>query len=115
MTPCLLVTAGPSREYFDDVRFLSNASSGRMGIAVAAAAAELGWQVHLAVSCGSGLRGGDPLGTIVRVASCIVSRSRNSTLCWSYAARLRTSILRMGAHGPRATTQYSALPIHPAI
>jgi len=34
----LLVTAGPTREYLDDVRFLSNASSGRMGCAVAAAA-----------------------------------------------------------------------------
>ena len=30
-----LVTAGPTREYIDDVRFLSNASSGRMGVAIA--------------------------------------------------------------------------------
>ncbi len=28
----ILITAGPTREYIDDVRFLSNASSGRMGI-----------------------------------------------------------------------------------
>lgn len=52
-TPTLLVTAGPSREYFDDVRFLSNASSGRMGVAVANAAAERGWCVHLALGEGS--------------------------------------------------------------
>ena len=35
----LLVTAGPTREYLDPVRYLSNDSSGRMGFAVAAEAA----------------------------------------------------------------------------
>ena len=30
----LLVTAGPTREYFDTVRFISNPSSGRMGFAI---------------------------------------------------------------------------------
>ncbi|MFQ5414739.1 MAG: phosphopantothenoylcysteine decarboxylase [Phycisphaerae bacterium] len=35
----LLVTAGPTREYFDTVRFISNPSSGRMGYAIAAEAA----------------------------------------------------------------------------
>ena len=45
----LLITAGPSREYFDDVRFLSNASSGTMGIEVARAARAAGWDVHLAL------------------------------------------------------------------
>jgi len=43
----VLVTAGPTREYIDDVRFISNASSGRMGYAVAAAAAEAGHEVVL--------------------------------------------------------------------
>lgn len=47
--PTLLVSAGPTREYIDDVRFLSNASSGRMGTAVAAAAAARGCPVHLAL------------------------------------------------------------------
>lgn len=45
----LLVTAGPSREYFDDVRYLSNGASGALGIAVARRAAALGWTVHLAL------------------------------------------------------------------
>ncbi|MEM0474820.1 MAG: bifunctional phosphopantothenoylcysteine decarboxylase/phosphopantothenate--cysteine ligase CoaBC [Zestosphaera sp.] len=31
----ILVTAGPTREYLDRVRFLTNASSGKMGIAIA--------------------------------------------------------------------------------
>jgi phosphopantothenoylcysteine decarboxylase/phosphopantothenate--cysteine ligase len=42
-----LVTAGPTREFFDPVRFLSNPSSGKMGYALARAAAERGWEVEL--------------------------------------------------------------------
>lgn len=43
----VLVTAGPTREYFDSVRFISNASSGRMGYAIAAAAHARGHEVVL--------------------------------------------------------------------
>jgi phosphopantothenoylcysteine decarboxylase/phosphopantothenate--cysteine ligase len=43
----LLITAGPTREYLDDVRYLSNASSGRMGYAVAESAVAIGWEVVL--------------------------------------------------------------------
>jgi len=43
----ILVTAGPTREYFDSVRFISNPSSGKMGYAIAAAAAARGHQVVL--------------------------------------------------------------------
>ena len=43
----ILITAGPTREYLDDVRYLSNASSGRMGFAVAAAAVAAGHEVVL--------------------------------------------------------------------
>lgn len=42
-----LVTAGPTREFFDPVRFLSNPSSGRMGYALARAARDRGWVVDL--------------------------------------------------------------------
>jgi phosphopantothenoylcysteine decarboxylase/phosphopantothenate--cysteine ligase len=42
-----LVTAGPTREAIDPVRFLSNRSSGRMGYAVAAAAAARGHETVL--------------------------------------------------------------------
>ncbi len=49
MTRVLLVTAGPSREYFDDVRFLSNAASGSLGIAIAAEGYRRGWEVHIAL------------------------------------------------------------------
>jgi phosphopantothenoylcysteine decarboxylase / phosphopantothenate---cysteine ligase len=43
----ILITAGPTREYVDDVRFLSNASSGRMGYSIAAAAIAAGHEVIL--------------------------------------------------------------------
>ena len=43
----ILITAGPTREYIDDVRFLSNASSGRMGYSLAAAAIAAGHSVVL--------------------------------------------------------------------
>lgn len=43
---CLL-TAGPTREHLDPVRFLSNGSSGKMGYALAAAAVRRGWSVDL--------------------------------------------------------------------
>src|SRR5579863_647629 len=43
----ILITAGPTREYLDDVRFLSNASSGKMGYALAQAAREAGHDVVL--------------------------------------------------------------------
>ena len=42
-----LITAGPTREYIDPVRFLSNPSSGKMGFALAEAALEIGWTVEL--------------------------------------------------------------------
>ena len=42
-----LITAGPTREFFDPVRFISNPSTGKMGFALAAAAKEAGWSVDL--------------------------------------------------------------------
>ena len=43
----ILITAGGTREYIDPVRFISNASSGRMGYALARAAARAGHKVTL--------------------------------------------------------------------
>ena len=43
----IVVTAGPTREYIDDVRFISNPSSGRMGYAVAAEAVRRRHKVSL--------------------------------------------------------------------
>ena len=43
----VLVTAGPTREFIDPVRFISNPSSGKMGVAMAKAAQRLGAEVIL--------------------------------------------------------------------
>lgn len=43
----VLVSAGPTREYLDPVRFISNPSSGKMGYALAAAARDRGAEVTL--------------------------------------------------------------------
>ena len=57
----LLITAGPSREPLDPVRYLSNRSSGKMGYALARAAVRRGAEVVLvsgptALECPSGVR-----------------------------------------------------------
>lgn len=63
----VLVTAGPTREAIDPVRYLSNPSSGKMGFAVAGAAARRGARVIL-VSGPTGLP--DPEGVeVVRVTT----------------------------------------------
>ncbi len=43
----LLLTAGPTREAIDPVRYISNHSSGKMGFALATAAAQMGAEVTL--------------------------------------------------------------------
>lgn len=43
----IVITAGPTREFIDPVRYISNASSGKMGYALASAAAEAGAKVIL--------------------------------------------------------------------
>jgi len=43
----ILVTAGPTREKLDPVRYISNRSSGKMGYAMAAAAVAAGYEVTL--------------------------------------------------------------------
>lgn len=57
----VLVTAGPTREALDPVRFLTNRSSGRMGYALAEAASRRGAEVTLvsgpvALECPTGVR-----------------------------------------------------------
>jgi phosphopantothenoylcysteine decarboxylase/phosphopantothenate--cysteine ligase len=41
----ILITSGPTRQYLDPVRYLTNASSGRMGAALAGACLERGHEV----------------------------------------------------------------------
>lgn len=43
--PSILITSGPTRQYLDPVRYLTNGSSGRMGKALAEAALAAGHEV----------------------------------------------------------------------
>ena len=43
----VVITAGPTREAIDPVRYISNHSSGKMGYSIAAAAVEAGAQVTI--------------------------------------------------------------------
>lgn len=69
----VLITAGPTREFIDDVRFLSNPSTGSMGFACAEASAKAGHRVTL-VTGPSSLP--DPRGVkVVRVTSALEMRA----------------------------------------
>lgn len=41
----ILITSGPTRQYLDPVRYITNASSGRMGAALTSAALDMGHEV----------------------------------------------------------------------
>ena len=49
----MLVTAGPTHEPLDPVRYLANRSSGKTGAAIAEAAADAGWAVTLLLGPGA--------------------------------------------------------------
>jgi phosphopantothenoylcysteine decarboxylase / phosphopantothenate---cysteine ligase len=68
----VLVTAGPTQEFIDDVRYISSPSSGKMGFAVAEAFAAAGHEVDL-VTGPVGLA--DPKGVrVMRVVSAVEMR-----------------------------------------
>lgn len=47
-----LITAGPTREYIDPIRFISNPSSGRQGFSIAEQAKRMGHKVILVIGHG---------------------------------------------------------------
>ncbi len=75
----LLITAGPTREPVDPVRFLSNRSSGKMGYALARAAVAKGFAVTLisgpvALTPPDGLAGFVSVTTAAEMAQAVKSR-----------------------------------------
>jgi len=86
----VLVSAGPTREAIDPVRFIGNRSSGRMGYAVAEAAAEAGAEVTLV----SGPVGLDAPGHVTRfdvtdageMHAEIMAQARSADIFFSVAA-----------------------------
>jgi phosphopantothenoylcysteine decarboxylase/phosphopantothenate--cysteine ligase len=59
---CFLITAGPTRGWIDQVRFVSNPSTGKMGIAIAQEILARGGQVHLVLGPSSEQQ---PMGAII--------------------------------------------------
>jgi phosphopantothenoylcysteine decarboxylase / phosphopantothenate---cysteine ligase len=106
----VIVTAGPTLEALDPVRFISNRSSGKQGFAIAEALARLGADVRL-VSGPVGL--GDPPGVkTVRVesaremlAACEAGLPADAAVCVAAVADWRpqesaTKKIKKGADGP---------------
>lgn len=64
----ILVTAGPTREPIDAVRFITNSSSGKMGAALAAAAQQRGAAVKLLMGQRDFITGSDLLALVKKLA-----------------------------------------------
>src|ERR1041385_4157174 len=64
----MLITAGPTHEPIDTVRFIGNRSSGRVGVALAEQGAARGWAVTLLLGPGTVLpqQGGDSRLSVIR-------------------------------------------------
>ena len=105
-----LVTAGPTREFLDPIRFISNRSSGKMGYAIAVAARAISSQVTL-VSGPTALK--PPQGveflsvtTAQEMAEAVWSRFDRVDICIMAAAvcdfrprKMATSKIKKGAFG----------------
>ena len=78
----VLVSAGPTREPIDAVRFITNASSGKMGYAVAAAAAERGAEVVL-VSGPTALPSPPNIQTISALTAEDMYQALNARFAWA--------------------------------
>ena len=105
-----LVTAGPTREFLDPIRYISNRSSGKMGYAIAVAARAISSQVTL-VSGPTALK--PPQGveflsvtTAQEMAEAVWSRFDQVDICIMAAAvcdfrpgKMATSKIKKGAFG----------------
>jgi phosphopantothenoylcysteine decarboxylase/phosphopantothenate--cysteine ligase len=93
----LLITAGPTHEPLDPVRFIGNRSSGKMGIALATEALARGAEVHLVLGPGTG---GPPAGAhAVHVTT---------------AEEMRTAVLREVEHADAVVMAAAVADFRPA-
>lgn len=63
----VLVTGGPTRAYLDDLRYITNHATGRLGALMAEAAAARGWEVLYLAGAGSVLPRTHPAGGVGQV------------------------------------------------
>jgi len=114
----ILITAGPTREAIDPVRYLSNRSSGKMGYALAAAAARHG-RVTL-VSGPVALAAPRPA-KLIRVvtaremARAVLRESRNADVIIQCAAVADFKPARVPKHKIKKTGRALSLKLVPAV
>ena len=87
----IVITAGPTREHLDPVRFLSNPSTGKMGFAIAAEAARRGHDVTLvagpvALKAPKGVKRVDVVSAREMLAACRAEIGRSPAVFISTAA-----------------------------
>lgn len=105
----ILVTAGPTREHLDDVRFLSNGSTGRMGYAIAAAAVARACSVTLvsgptALSTPAGVRRVDVVSADEMLAAAQAAFARCDVAFFAAAVADHRPARRHPGKPPKATS-----------
>ncbi len=98
----VLITSGPTREFLDPVRYLTNASSGAMGFALAVAARALGAKVTV-ISGPTNLEPPPgvrviPVVTALEMRRETLRRSRSATIIIGAAAVSDWRVARMSSH-----------------
>lgn len=114
-----LITAGPTREYIDPVRYLSNASSGAMGVALADAARRAGHVVTLvlgpvALPPPRGVDVVQVTSAAEMAAACIVRWPGNDVLI-AAAAVADYAPTRFERHKIKKSPDARTLPLRPTI
>ncbi len=114
----IVVTAGPTREALDPVRYITNESSGRMGVAIAAAAWRRGAQVTLihgpiaipvpvgvdaiAVTSTTGMR--DAVAAVLPQADALIMAAAPADF---RAARIADQKIKKGPHAPTLALEHT--------
>jgi phosphopantothenoylcysteine decarboxylase/phosphopantothenate--cysteine ligase len=96
-----LISAGPTREWIDPVRFISNPSSGKMGYALAQVAYNLGMHVTLV----SGPVSIDPPSGIKPIYVETALEMKNAMLMHSKTANLVIMSAAVSDHRPKSSNQ----------
>jgi phosphopantothenoylcysteine decarboxylase/phosphopantothenate--cysteine ligase len=113
----VLITSGPTREFLDPVRFLTNASSGAMGFALAAAARAFGAKVTV-ISGPTNLEPPPgirviPVVTALEMRRETLRRSRAATIVIGAAAVSDWRVARTAAHKIKRTASSVRLTLIP--
>ena len=102
----VVVTAGPTYEDIDPVRFLGNRSSGRMGFAVAAAAARAGARVSLV----AGPVGLDTPAGVERTNVRSAREMRDATVALARGADVFIAVAAVADYAPASRAERSGMP-----